>query len=139
MHSQSGATINLASNAVDVSGSGGGKTEVFVEGSPKCEILDAKSTDVFVIGGGGGDVAVRATTGGVATLEGGAVTVEGFGGGETGLVADGATSAPVVATGTAITISGAGGDIGASAVNGGSIILDGRDSFRAEEAPATGR
>ncbi len=61
----------------------------------------------FVISGGGGDVAgTEATTGGVATLEGGAVTVEGFGGGETGLVADGATSA-VVATGTAITISGA--------------------------------
>ncbi len=121
VHSKSGAAINLASSTVDVSGNGG-ETAVLVEGSHST--VSAENTRIFMIFGGGGDDAVRATTGGVATLEGGSVGVQGAGGGEKGLVADGATSA-VVATGTAITISGAGGDIGASAVNGGSIILDG--------------
>ncbi len=108
-------------NAVDVSGSGG-ETAVLVEGSHST--VSAENTRIFMIFGGGGDDAVRATTGGVATLEEAPSASRGLAAARKGLVADGAAGA-VVATGTAITISGAGGDIGASAVNGGSIILDG--------------
>ncbi|WP_244562312.1 autotransporter outer membrane beta-barrel domain-containing protein [Bradyrhizobium lablabi] len=85
--------------------------------------ITANGITIFWVNGQG--IGGLARNGGVLIFGGGSTINEGIngGGGNTGLVADGLNS-QIIATGLAVNMGGAGNNVGANAVNGGTITLN---------------
>jgi hypothetical protein len=90
-----GTTITYAAG-------GGGNTGLWASGAGS-QIVSTDTT-LSMPGGGGGDVGAKADTGGKVNLTGGGITVNGNGGGETGLLATDSAST-ITANNVAVSVS----------------------------------
>ena len=97
-----GTTVNFAAG-------GGQNTGLWASGAGSQIITNGATVSIPATGGAGGnDTGVLADTGAAITLNGGAVTVHGNGGGETGLLATGAGSS-ITGTGVVVDVTSLGG------------------------------
>lgn len=106
--------------AISFAAGGGGNTGLLASGAGS-QIVSNGAT-LSMPNSGGGDTGVRADSGGTATLNGGSLTLGG-GGGQTGLVANGAGS-NIFGTDLALTVSSS-GSRGGFLQDGGSVSLTG--------------